>query len=155
MSPQNHQKCDLMFTLPKSDILHFNQSQVQNRHKGHRTKCQMTFPHVLRRDNTWGTPPKVHKSTLPLTEEGVPHQAHLVFEKDMFAPWQGLGENICNLIICRNVLKLNDPSLNPISDEVVSDLNMLRPVMKHWILREFYATLIITMNQGRSHLLSK
>ena len=23
----------------------------------------MTFPHVLRRDNTWGTPPKVHKST--------------------------------------------------------------------------------------------
>jgi hypothetical protein len=22
----------------------------------------MTFPHVLRRDNTWGTPPKVHKS---------------------------------------------------------------------------------------------
>jgi hypothetical protein len=64
MSPQNHQKCDLMFTLPKSDILHFNQSQVQNRHKGHRTKCQMTFPHVLRRDNTWGTPPKVHKSTV-------------------------------------------------------------------------------------------
>ena len=63
MSPQNHQKCDLMFTLPKSDILHFNQSQVQNRHKVHRTKCQMTFPHVLRRDNTWGTPPKVHKST--------------------------------------------------------------------------------------------
>jgi hypothetical protein len=63
MSPQNHQKCDLMFTLPKSDILHFNQSQVQNRHKGHRTKCQMTFPHVLRKENTWGTPPKVHKST--------------------------------------------------------------------------------------------
>jgi hypothetical protein len=124
-------------------------------HKVHRTKSQMTFPHVLRRDNTWGTPPKVHKSTLPLTEEGVPHQAHLVSEKDMLAPWQGLGENICNLIICRNVLKLNDPSLNPISDEVVSDLDMLRPVMKHWILREFYATLIITMNQGRSHLLSK
>jgi hypothetical protein len=23
----------------------------------------MTFPHVLRRENTWGTPPKVHKST--------------------------------------------------------------------------------------------
>jgi hypothetical protein len=55
MSPQNHQKGNLMFTLPKSDILHFNQSQVQNRHKVHRTKEQMTFPHVLRRLNTWGT----------------------------------------------------------------------------------------------------
>ena len=28
-------------------------------------------------------------STLPLTEEGVPHQAHLVSEKDMFAPVAG------------------------------------------------------------------
>jgi hypothetical protein len=63
MSPQNHQKGNLMFTLPKSDILHFNQSQVQNRHKVHRTKEQITFPHVLRRLNTWGTPPKVYKST--------------------------------------------------------------------------------------------
>jgi hypothetical protein len=44
MSPQNHQKCDLMFTLPKSDILHFNQSQVQNRHKGHRTVAALYTP---------------------------------------------------------------------------------------------------------------
>jgi hypothetical protein len=73
----------------------------------------------------------------------------------MLAPWQGLGENICNLIICRNVLQLNCPSLNPVTDEVVPDLNRLRPVMKHWILREFYATLIITVNHGRSHLLTK
>jgi hypothetical protein len=69
MSPQNHQKGNLMFTLPKSDILHFNQSQVQNRHKVHRTKEQMTFPHVLRRLNTWGTPPKVYKSTLDSQEQ--------------------------------------------------------------------------------------
>ena len=95
------------------------------------------------------------KSTLPLTEEGVPHQAHLVSEEDMVAPWQGLGENICYLNICRYILQLNCPSLNSVTNEVVPDLNMLRLVMKHWILREFYATLIITMNQGRSHLLSK
>ena len=44
MSPQNHQKGNLMFTLPKSDILHFNQSQVQNRHKVHRTKRANDFP---------------------------------------------------------------------------------------------------------------
>ena len=33
MSPQNHQKGNLMFTLAKSDIMHFNQSQSTNRHK--------------------------------------------------------------------------------------------------------------------------
>ena len=33
-------------------------------------------------------------STLPLTEESVSHQAHLVYEVDMFSPWQGLGENV-------------------------------------------------------------
>ena len=115
----------------------------------------MTFPHVLRRENTWGTPPQVLNSTLPLTEEGVPHQAHLVSEEDMLAPWQGLGENICNLIICRNVLKLNDPSLNPISDEVVSDLYVLRPVMENWILKEFDTTRIIAVNDGRRQLLTK
>ena len=97
----------------------------------------MTFPHVLRKENTWGTPPQVLISTLPLTEEGVPHQAHLVSEEDMLAPWQGLGENICYLVICRYILQLNCPSLNPVTNEVVHDLNMLRLVMKHWILREF------------------
>jgi hypothetical protein len=105
--------------------------------------------------STWGTPHKVQNSTLPLTEEGVSHQAHLVSEVYMFAPWQGLGENNCNLVICRYILQLNYPSLNPITNEVVPDLNMLRPIMKHWILREFYATLIITVNDDQWHLLTK
>jgi hypothetical protein len=116
----------------------------------------MSFPHVLRRSkSTWGTPPKVQISTLPLTEEGVPHQAHLVSEEDMLAPWQGLGENICYLIIYRYILQLNYLSLNLVTNEVVPDLNMLRPVMKHWILIEFYATLIITVNDSRRHLLTE
>jgi hypothetical protein len=58
----------------------------------------------------------------------------------MLAPWQGLGENVCNLLISQNILKLNYPSLNPVSNEVVSDLYVFRPTMKHWILREFDAT---------------
>jgi hypothetical protein len=33
MSPQNHQKGNLMFTFAKSDIMYFNQSQSTNRHK--------------------------------------------------------------------------------------------------------------------------
>jgi hypothetical protein len=67
-------------------------------------------------------------------------------EVDMLAPWQGLGENVYNLLISWNILKLNCPSMNPISNEVVSDLYGFQPVMKHWILREFDTTLIIAMN---------
>jgi hypothetical protein len=33
MSPQNHQKGNLMFTFAKSDIMYFIQSQSTNRHK--------------------------------------------------------------------------------------------------------------------------
>jgi hypothetical protein len=71
---------------------------------------------------------------LPLTEESIYHQAHLVYEMDMLSPWQGVGENIYYLLIILNILKLNYPTLNPISDEMIYDINMLRPVMKHWIL---------------------
>jgi hypothetical protein len=111
---------------------------------------------VFRRAETHGEHlPRYKNSTLLLTEEGVSHQAHLVSEVDMFAPWQGLGENICNLVVCRYILQLNCASLNPITNEVVPDLNVLRSVMKHWSLREFYATLIITVNDGRWHLQTK
>jgi hypothetical protein len=30
--------------------------------------------------------------------------------------------------------------------EVISNLDVFRPIMKNWILREFYATLIVTLN---------
>jgi hypothetical protein len=39
----------------------------------------MSFPHVLRRDNTWGTPPKVHKSTKKRKEK---HEASIAEEKE-------------------------------------------------------------------------
>ena len=73
----------------------------------------------------------------------------------MLAPWQGLGENVCNLLINANILKLNCPSINPISNEVVFDLYVFRPVMKHWILREFDATLIVAVNDCRPQLMTK
>jgi hypothetical protein len=64
-------------------------------------------------------------------------------------------EDVYNLLICRNVLKLHNSSLNIVPDEVIPDINMLRLVMEHWILREFNATLIITMNGDRLQLLAK
>ena len=99
--------------------------------------------------------PRYIISTLPLTEESVSHQANLVSEVDMFAPWHVLRENIFNLIISRNILKLYCPLLNPIYDEVVSNLYMLRPVMTYWILREFDTTLIIAVNDSQRQLLTK
>ena len=35
-----------------------------------------------------------------------------------------------------------------ILDEMMSDLNVLGPVMKYWILREFHATLIIAVDHS-------
>ena len=45
--------------------------------------------------------------------------------------------------------------LNPVSDEMVPYLDMFRPVVEYWILREFDATLIITVNRSRPQLSTK
>ena len=93
--------------------------------------------------------------TLPLTDESVPHYSHLVSKIDMLASWQGLCENVGYLLISKYVLKLHCPFLNIVTDEVVSDPYVFSPVMKNWILHEFYATLIIIVNQCRPQLLTK
>ena len=41
---------------------------------------------------------------------------------------------------------LNYPSLNIVSDEVICNLDVFGPIMKKWILKEFYSTLIVTLN---------
>ena len=38
---------------------------------------------------------------------------------------------------------------------VVSNVNMLGPVMEYWINQQIYATLVITMYQRRIHLMTK
>jgi hypothetical protein len=41
--------------------------------------------------------------TLPLNEEGIFHHSKLVFEPDEFAFDQRLGEDVCPLLLCRNI----------------------------------------------------
>jgi hypothetical protein len=94
-------------------------------------------------------------STLPLSEEGILHHSKFVPEEHKLPFNQGFGQNICNLLICGNILKLDCSLLDPISDEVIYDLNMLGPVMEYWILREFDTTLIITVYHHRLQLLIK
>jgi hypothetical protein len=75
-----------------------------------------------------------HASILPLSEEGILHHSKFVSEEHKLPFNQGFGQNICNLVVCGNKMKLHYSLLDPISNEVVFDLNMLGPIMEYWIL---------------------
>jgi hypothetical protein len=94
-------------------------------------------------------------STLPLSEEGILHHSKPVYGEKKLPFLQRFGQNICNLLIYGNILKLHFSLLDPILDEVVSDLNMLGPVMEYWILQEFDTTHIIAVYHRRLQLLIK
>ena len=68
---------------------------------------------------------------------------------------EGLGKDINYLVISRYILQLYGSSLNPISDEVVPDLDVLRSIMKQGILKELNATLIIAIDDCRSQRSTK
>ena len=68
---------------------------------------------------------------------------------------EGLGKDISYLVISRYILQLYRSSLYPVSDEVVHDLDVLQPIMKHGILKELDATLIIAIYDSRSQLSTK
>ena len=93
--------------------------------------------------------------TLPFSEEGVLHYPQLIFEKYKFSFYQSFCEEVCHLLICRNMLELHNSLMNTILDEVVFDLNVFRFVMEHWIFQELDTTLIVVMDNSRIHLLTK
>jgi hypothetical protein len=68
---------------------------------------------------------------------------------------KGLVRISATYLICGNILELHCSLLNLVSYEVIYDLYMLGPVMKHWILKEFDTTLIITVNDCGIQLLIK
>jgi len=85
-------------------------------------------------------------STLPLSEEGIMHHSKSVSKEHKHPFLQGLGQNIYNLLICGNIMKLHFSLLDVISNEVIFDLNMFGPVMDYWILREFDVGIISIFN---------
>ena len=76
----------------------------------------------------------------------------MVFE---FSFSHHLHQDVCILILHGNVLQQHNVPLNAISEMVVTDINMLGPVMEYRINWEFYATLVITMYHRRIHLMNK
>ena len=98
---------------------------------------------------------ELQTSTLPFSKEGIIHHSQLIFEEDKLPFHQGLGENVCNLLIYGNILELDNFLLDPVLDEAIFDFIMLGLVMEHWILKEFDTTLIIAVNHRRGQLLTK
>ena len=113
------------------------------------------FPSDLGKSDLVEQLPRYTNSTLPLTEEVVLHHTQLVSEMNKLVSSKRLHRDIYNLLIRRNVLQCHSSSLNIITDEMVPDLNVLRPVMKHWILRELNATMIVAVDHRRPKLLIK
>ena len=65
---------------------------------------------------------------------------------------QRLGQYVRDLLIRSNVKKLHNSFLHHVMNVLVFDLDMLGFVVKHWILREFDTTLIITINPSSLQL---
>ena len=70
-------------------------------------------------------------------------------------PSQGLGENIRCLFFCGNILELYCSLFHHVSDIVIFDPDMLRPIMEYWILGHLDAILVITLDTGHIYLLIK
>ena len=68
--------------------------------------------------------------------EWILDHSHLFSEVSKLSLTQSFREDICHLLSCRNVLQLYNSSLDIVSDEVMSDVNVLRLIMKHKIFRE-------------------
>ena len=59
------------------------------------------------------------------------------------------------MFLGQNIQQQHDPPNHTVLKIVISDINVLGPVIKNWILREFDTTLIITIDHSWIHPLIK
>ena len=69
----------------------------------------------------------------------------LLLEVLKLHPSQWLSQHISYMFICHNILELHYSSLHHIPDIVILDLDMLRIVMEHRVLRQLHTTLVVTI----------
>jgi hypothetical protein len=86
----------------------------------------------------------VSSTSLPLSREFLSDYTKLVSKVFKLYRRQRLGQHICNLLICANILELYNSSLYHIMNVVIPDFYVLRLIMEHWVLCHLYATLVIT-----------
>ena len=53
------------------------------------------------------------------------------------------GEDICNLLMCRNILHVFFFHLHHVSDIMIFYLNVFRYIMEHRVLKELHIALVI------------
>ena len=94
---------------------------------------------------------QVYQSSLPLTRD----HSKLVSEVLKLHLGQQLGQHIRDLLIRSNLLKLHSSLLHHIANVLIFDLYMLGFIVKHWILEQLNATLIVTINTSSIHLYIK
>ena len=85
------------------------------------------------------------ESSLPLGRNLDLMNTKLLYEvfKLHFGQW--LGQHISYLLVRRNILELHYSSLHHILDIVIFDLDMLRLVMEHWVLKQIHTTLVVAI----------
>lgn len=81
----------------------------------------------------------------PLNSRWDRSNTELVSVWQKFGTTQRLGEDIGNLILARNLSKIDDPACNLFMDEVNINFNVLCSMMKHLVLGNVESTLITTM----------
>ena len=67
-------------------------------------------------------------------------------------PSQWLCQHISYLFFHHNILELHCSPLHHIPDIVILDLDMLRLVMEHWVLRKLHTTLVVTIYTSSNQL---
>jgi hypothetical protein len=85
----------------------------------------------------------VSSTSLPLSREVLSDYTKLVSKVFKLFTRQRLGQHICNLLICANILELYNSSLHHIMNVVIPDFYVLRLIMEQWVLHHLYATLVI------------
>ena len=79
------------------------------------------------------TCPHWTNSTLPPSEKGGMHQPHLITEEHKFSLHRCFRKDVCNLLIYGNILELDYSLLDPVSEEMISDVDMLGLIMEDWL----------------------
>ena len=65
---------------------------------------------------------------------------------------QRLGQHICDLLICGDILELHSSLYHHITYILILDVDVLRLVMKRWILKQLYSTLVVTKDTSHIQL---
>jgi hypothetical protein len=86
----------------------------------------------------------VSSASSPLSREVLSDYTKLVSKVLKLYTRQRLGQHICDVLTCANILELYGSPLHHIRNVVIPDFYGLRLVMEHVVLCHLYATLAVT-----------